>query len=168
MIDLEGRVRAMRTFLWFFRGGVVLYAIIGLLIYKASGHPAGFVNLPGPTYLLVAMILVAMATAAVGFLTFFLPARLTDPERLVRLPGMNRLSAVVAQLQRAFMISVSGANTVAVLGLVLFLLNGRILDLFGFTVAALAVLAVTTPQRDHWEEIVRIVRARRSDWTDVW
>ncbi|HEY63513.1 MAG TPA: hypothetical protein G4O02_02980 [Caldilineae bacterium] len=168
MINLESRVRAMRAFLWFFRGSTLLYVAIGWLIYRLLGGHGGLVNLPRSTYLLVLVVMALAGAATVGVLTFFLPARLTNPERLAQLPGMNRRSAVVAQLQRAFMIAVSGANLVAMLGLVLFLLNGQMPHLIAFTLAALIVLGMTTPEQERWEETVRAVRARRSDWVDVW
>ncbi|MCD6290183.1 MAG: hypothetical protein J7M34_06735 [Anaerolineae bacterium] len=167
MIDVAGRVRAMRAMLWLFRGSVLLYAIIGFLAYKVIGM-RGVVFFSRPTHILV-LILVGLAAAGIlGVFTFLIPARLADPDRLARRPGVNRLSAVVVQLQRSFMIAISGAHLVALLGLILFVLDGQLPYLFALTLVALLALATVTPQQARWEEIIQAVRARRSDWNDVW
>ncbi len=168
MIDLESRIRAMRWLLWGFRGSVLLYGAIGLLLRRAIEPWGGLVNLPDAAYNRVLIALAVISAISLALFMFLIPTRLVDPERLVHRAEMNRLSAVVARLQRAFMIAISSAHFVALLGLGLFLLNGRLLDMGVFILAALIGLMITTPREERWQEVIDAVRARRSDWADVW
>ena len=168
MVDLGGRVRAMRWMLWAFRGGVILYMVAALLLRNALGRAGGLVNLPRAAYGQLLVLLLLLALAILALVTFLIPARLADPERLARQAGVNRLSAVVSRLQRAFMVAVTGAHAVALLGVALFLLNGRMADLGVFVLLSLAGLAVITPRQERWEAVIDAVRTRRSDWADVW
>lgn len=168
MIDVAHRVQNMRRMQWFFRGSVLLYVAAGLLIPKALELHGGLFNLPLSTYLIVASLVGIGAIVSLGLITIWLPARLTAPDRLVQRPGVNRVSAVVMELQRAFMIGMSGAHAVAVAGLFLFLLNGYARDLFIFAALSLAGLSLNTPTEASWRQIIDEVRERRADWSNAW
>jgi hypothetical protein len=62
---------------------------------------------------------------------------------------------VIVSLQSTFIVRLALAESVAIYGLVLYMMNGERLDLYAFCAAALLNLLFIRPQRSEWEAIFR-------------
>lgn len=74
---------------------------------------------------------------------------------LVAITPTRRSSPVTRRLFTESLISLALSESVALYGVVLFLLGGRRLDFYAFAVLSLAALAMHFPRRSQWEDRAR-------------
>jgi hypothetical protein len=125
---------------------VFIYAgVVELLKWKLAPF-AGFAKLEPHTVALLKYIFLALAAAQFGVIKAvqkILPAK------------------SVANLSQAAVITFALCESVAVLGLVLFLLAGQGLDFYIFMVISLGFFTLFFPKYDQWEQRLRAGEAAR-------
>jgi F0F1-type ATP synthase membrane subunit c/vacuolar-type H+-ATPase subunit K len=119
-----------------------LYALVANLIQQAHAPFAGFT--PGAPHDLLRWIFVALALAGLGL------------TRVVqRAVFANQALPVLGRLTSAAVVALAQCEAIAVYGLVLFLLAGRVRDYYMFAALALVGFALYFPRREAWAEQAR-------------
>lgn len=125
---------------------VFVYAGVVELIKWQWARFAGFGGLPSATTELLSYIFLAVAAAQYG--------AIKAVQRIV-------LAKSVDNLPQAAVITFALCESVALLGLVLFLLTGRSLDFYIFMLISLGFFYRFYPRYDQWEKLVNEVGPAR-------
>jgi len=138
----------------------VMYMISGLTYLLVAwllqqnvwmGQQVGFIDLPPATYLALlaaAGVITVIVTAA---LLFYLP-KITAPAAVLSRKSPRTQEAFGFELYQAHIMRIIAAQTPAILGLVLFLLNGSIPHMLIFVIVSWMLLLLTFPRKEAWEE----------------
>jgi F0F1-type ATP synthase membrane subunit c/vacuolar-type H+-ATPase subunit K len=118
---------------------VLVYAGIVELIKWQWAPFAGFTDLPTQTASLLKYILLVLA--ATQFFIIKLVQKIVPARSFDNLP-------------QAAIVTFALCETVAIFGLVLFLLTGNALDFYVFMVISLAYFYLFFPQYEQWEELI--------------
>jgi F0F1-type ATP synthase membrane subunit c/vacuolar-type H+-ATPase subunit K len=138
-ITLKSRYLAVNFIGLVMIAAVFVYAGVVEVIKWQWGPFAGFANLSPQTAKLIKYIFLALAAAQfviVKVVQKIIPARSAD------------------KLPQAAIITFALCETVAVLGLVLFLLAGNALDFYVFMVISLGYFYLFFPKYEQWEKLV--------------
>ncbi len=125
---------------------VFVYAGVVEVIKWRWAPFAGFAALPAATASLLKYIFLALAAGQ-----YF----------IIKIIQKIVLAQSVDNLPQAAIITFALCETVAILGLVLFLLTGNGLDFYVFMVISLGFFYVYFPKYEQWEELVKAGRAQK-------
>ena len=138
-----------------FGAAVVVYVIVGEVIRVAIDDfaPDGFVNLGGGIWVLRGIL------GALSLCSLIASHFVFTDERQLR-SGMPRGSVVedatvAMQLQTAQVVRLALTESIAIYGLVLYLMNAERVDLYLFCGVALSNIILTRPTRERWESAYR-------------
>jgi hypothetical protein len=118
---------------------VFVYAGVAELIKWRWAPFAGFARLDAPTVSLLKYAFLALAAAQYG---------------IIKAIQKITLAKSVANLPQAAIITFALCESVAILGLVLFLLAGNALDFYVFMVISLGFFYLFFPKYEQWEQLV--------------
>ncbi len=151
-----------RNHVMFMISGLV-YVLVAWLIQQFvwGGQPTGFLNLPELTYLMLAGAAVVLTLAAIAALFLILP-KMTSPAAVLDKKDISTVETLGFELSQAHMVRIVAAQTPAILGLVLYLLNGNIPHMIIFVAISLLLLLATFPRRDDWEEGKRLFERQKA------
>lgn len=135
----------------------VVFGLLGILIklFIINSEP-GFVGLSASTYSFLFTLLAIISIALIFIILYVLPRR-NSAQNLVEREGISSSEELGKVLYIAHMARISLAQGIAVLGLVLFLLNGNLIHLFGFGVVAFVLLLLTFPRWSEWDEAQALI-----------
>lgn len=138
-----------------FGAAVLIYVVVGEVIRVAIDGFSndGFVNFGGEIWVLRG-VFAALSIYSVTASHFVF----TDERQLRGAVSKGMVvddASVAAQLQTAQIMRLSLTESIAIYGLVLYMMNAERLDLYLFCAVALANLIVTRPTRDRWESAYR-------------
>jgi hypothetical protein len=146
-----------------FAGSTVIYVVVGEIFAAIESPFEGYAELedPGPLLLRVGLL----ALAAVVFAVVLTALR--GEGILSQLTGSSRGEAVTAAslagaLQTQHILRIAMVESIAVGGLLLFLLAGNRLDLYLFAGIAIVGLLATWPRRAYWEDMYSRMARRHS------
>lgn len=129
--------------------GIFLFAAAAEFVKRSFAPFSGFGSLPDPS--IVRYILIAAAAADFFLISFFKKRFLgADPGRL-----QGDISRLVQRLTNHSIITFALSESIALYGLVLFLLTGNDTDLYLFLLAACFSFSYHFPRYRQWEEWVR-------------
>lgn len=143
----EGAFRTLRIIHGAMILAIVVYGLVAvLLVARGAIPPGGFAPRVFP---LLRLALYAVAAAEVAIIVR-LGRRLLSPEYLAR----QRSGSPAGRLQASYVILFALWDSVAVYGLILFLLGRGDLDFAVLAGAALLGLLLHTPRRDQWDRLL--------------
>ncbi len=130
----------------------IIYVILGFVIKNfVMGTEPGLVGLSASAYLMLQLIFL-LVSAVIGYLLLFELPRRNSPQNILARKDVSSSLELGQALQVTHMIQVFLAVAIAIFGLLLFLLNGRLFHLFVFATFAFSLLIVIYPRRSRWEE----------------
>lgn len=163
--DFDVAFRRIRLIHINFLVAVPVYGIAGFLIkWFVMDAGSGFVDLPSPDYSILTGILFLAAIALSVIVLFVFPRQnpLQNSKQRAKISSPEELWQALSAFQLA---RVAMGNSVAVFGLVLFLLNGDLLLLLVFAGMAFVLLALIFPRRTEWEEARRLIEDDSSEYS---
>jgi len=153
-------LRAMRlAHIQFFLSSFSYILVAWLLRQMVPGAERGFVDLPASQYnSLLYLAFVLSLAAAVLLFAYIVPRRTLVVA--AQQEDVNSLPALIKALQQTHLLRVVVADFPAILGVVLFLLNGQMEPLLSLVGVTWLLLLVTFPRREDWEEAEQVFRRR--------
>ena len=127
---------------------IVIDGAIVQLIRAMRAPFSGFA--PGAPVDTLRMVFVVLAVVDFALIRFMRSQMLSAPARGAR-PSASA-DEITRRLSTASIVSLAIGMSIAINGLVLFLIGGRPLDFYGFAVVSLLALAVYFPRLAQWEE----------------
>jgi hypothetical protein len=145
-----------------FGTAIVIYIVAGEVVrLTVDGFaPDGFVNWGSEIWILRGLLGALSLYSLVASHFIF-----TDERQLRRgIPKGNTVddATVAMQLQTAQIVKLALTESIAIYGLVLYMMNADRLDLYLFGAVAVSNLILTRPRRDHWESAYRAATLRHS------
>ena len=143
----------------FLFSGLTYIVVAWLLRRNVPGAEHGFVDLPASQYnpLLYLAFVISLAAAVLLFAYIIPRHTLLAPAQQ---ENVNTLPALLKALQQTHLLRIVIADIPAILGLVLFLLNGQMEPLVSLVGVTWLLLLVTFPRREDWEEAEQVFRRR--------
>ena len=141
-----------RIYVTYIASGLI-YVLVARLLQEGvwMNGRAGFIGLPPATYLALlaaAGVITVIVTAA---LFFYLP-KITSPAAVLAKKSPETEEAFGFELYQTHVMRLIAAQTPAILGLLLFLLNGSIPHMLIFVIISWTLLLLTFPRKDAWNE----------------
>jgi len=157
--DFEESLGITRLNSFIFMLSDIIYILVAWLIQQNvwGGEQMGFVNLPKATYTqaLIAVGVVTLISVAIQF--FYLP-KITSPAALLNKNQISSLNELGYRLNQAHLLRIAVAQVPAILGLVLYLLNGNIPHMIVFVLVSFITLLLIFPRQETWDEAKRLFR----------
>ena len=143
---------ARRIYVTYIASGLI-YVLVARLLQQGvwMGGQDGFIGLPQATYLALLAAAGAITVIVTAALFFYLP-KITAPAAVLAKKSPQTEEAFGFELFQAHIMRLIAAQTPAILGLVLFLLNGSILHMLVFVIISWLLLLLTFPRKEAWEE----------------
>ena len=136
---------------FFFITSALIYVLLASQLQQYVFEPgSGFVTLPSTEYMLLLGVLVVAAFVCAAIVLLVLPKRNTV-EFLVEKRNVKSLNQLGLGLREEHLRRVIFCNTIAIFGLVLFLLNGNIFHLIPFVAVSILLLILIYPRWANWE-----------------
>jgi hypothetical protein len=132
---------------------VVMYAFIVESLGRAFAPFHGLA--PDVNLGVLRIVLVAMAVANLGVARLLRHRLRLAPTPALAITPTRRTSPLVQRLFTERLVDLVLSESIAVYGLVLFLLGGRPLDFYGFAALSLVAFAVYFPRLSQWEDRAR-------------
>jgi len=136
------------------------YIVVAWLLRKnVPGAEHGFVDLPASQYNSLLYLAFVLSLGAAGLLFAYIIPRHTLVAAAQQ-ESVNTLPALLKALQQTHLLRIVIADIPAILGLVLFLLNGQMEPLVSLVGVSWLLLLVPSPRREDWEEAEQVFRRR--------
>lgn len=144
--------RITRFVQYVFMASVLVYVLVAWqLTVWVPVASEGFVSLPEQTYVWVVAVAVIIAVTLI-VAQVVAAQRLTEPRILLKRRRIRTLEELGYYLSQAQTLHTTLAESVAVLGVVLFLLNGRWVHMLPFAAVGLLMHLLYLPRWEDWEE----------------
>jgi F0F1-type ATP synthase membrane subunit c/vacuolar-type H+-ATPase subunit K len=149
---LKNSLRTARLIGFAMVGSVLVYAVVAELIKLRIPGFRGFS--PPPRMEMLRYLLLAVAIAEFFMIRFIRRVILSNPPRSFGDPSKGKASwpMVIQRLMTSTVISYVFCESIALFGLVLFLIGGRSSDFYLFLVLALLFFAIYFPKDSQWED----------------
>lgn len=148
--SFEGFFQVTRKVHWIFAVSPLIYVLVALVLKRWVLQPqGGFVDFAVAEYNL-ALLGAGLASIGMCFALYFLLPRWQSVAKLIK--QSTSLLDLGAQLYRVHLQRVQIAMIPAILGLVLFLLNGILEHLVVFSLITLLLLVVMRPRWSVWQQ----------------
>ena len=147
-VDLAQGCRRARLVGFALGASIVIDGVIVQLIRSTRAPFSGFA--PAVPVDTLRMVFVVLAVADFVLIRFMRSQILSAPARGAQ--PSARAGEITRRLSTASIVTLAIGLSIAIYGLVLFLIGGRPLDFYGFAVVSLLALAVHFPRLARWEE----------------
>lgn len=149
-----------------FMGAVIMYIIVGEVMDWSDPEFDGYIltNDDGGTKLLL-RILFGIVAGISYVLAFTWLRGLGYLERTIQSVSKRRqrepdAGTAAAALQTRHIARIASLESIATFGIILYVLGGERIDLYGFCAVSTVGLLLTWPRRSEWEETYRILAQR--------
>ena len=136
--------------------GVFVYAGIVEFISRSKAPFTGYAPLPADDFSLLRLLLLGAGLVSLVLIPFLRRRILSAPVRTASPSGSDQ--AVAGRLMAVCVVSLALCESIAIYGLVLFLLNGARQEFYAFFCLSLAAFMLNFPRLERWQEWARIMK----------
>jgi len=149
---LNKSILTIRIIYFAFISSLVIYLIIPHLIIKLHhGFLKGFAMFEKVYLLKNILYLISILTAVI---IFILQRFLSNPNKILLTPGSTNIDEILKALTSGSIIIFALCESIALYGLVLFLIAGLLKEFYFLIGLSFILLIMCFPKRQKWEEII--------------